>query len=68
MTTYDDTRVALQHKREELRQRITKIQHNLRATPALDSQEQASERENDEVLEHLDDILHAGKNCAFEKS
>jgi DnaK suppressor protein len=59
MATYDDIRATLQHKLEELRQRITKIQSNLRSTPAPDSQEQASERENDEVLEHLDDSSRA---------
>jgi RNA polymerase-binding protein DksA len=59
MAAYDDIRTALQHKRAELRQRITKIQRNLRSTPAPDSQEQASERENDEVLEHLDDSSRA---------
>ena len=59
MTMYDDIRTALQHKRDELRQRITKIQLNFRSTPAPDSQEQASERENDEVLEHLDDSSRA---------
>ena len=56
---YDDIRTALQHKRDELRQRISKIQRNLRSTPAPNSQEQASERENDEVLEHLDDSSRA---------
>jgi DnaK suppressor protein len=59
ITTYNDIRAALQGKREELRQWLTKIQHNLRSTPAPDSQEQASERENDEVLEHLDDSSRA---------
>jgi len=54
MATYDDIRASLQHKREELQQRLGKIQHNLRAAPAPDSEEQASERENDEVLEQLD--------------
>ena len=59
MTTYEDIRAALQHNREELRQRIGKIQHNLRAAPSPDSEEQASERENDQVLEQLDDSSRA---------
>jgi DnaK suppressor protein len=59
MAAHDDIRTALQHKRDELRHRLTKIQSNLRSTPAPDSQEQASERENDEVLEHLDDSSRA---------
>ena len=44
MTTYEGVRSALQHKHEELRQRLGKIQRNLRATPALDSEEQAIEQ------------------------
>jgi len=59
MTTYEGVRSALQHKHEELRQRLGKIQRNLRATPALDSEEQAIEHENDEVLDHLDDSSRA---------
>jgi RNA polymerase-binding protein DksA len=55
MTQDDDIRSALQHKLEELRRRIGKIERNLRETPEADSEEQAAGRENDEVLERLDD-------------
>jgi RNA polymerase-binding protein DksA len=53
--TQDDIRSALQHKLEELRRRIGKIERNLRETPEADAEEQAAGRENDEVLERLDD-------------
>ena len=55
MTQYEDIRSALQHKLEELQRRIGKIERNLRETPEADSEEQALGRENDEVLERLDD-------------
>ena len=53
-SSYEDIRVALQNKLDGLQQRIKKIDTNLRATADPDSQEQASNRENDEVLERLD--------------
>lgn len=55
MAAYDKTRIALQTKLEGLRQRLGKIQRNLREAPDPDSEEQALGRENDEVLEQLDD-------------
>jgi RNA polymerase-binding protein DksA len=54
MTSYEDIRISLQHKREALQSRLGKIQLNLRTTPEPDSAEQALDRENDEVLERLD--------------
>jgi RNA polymerase-binding transcription factor DksA len=54
MDEYQDIRASLQHKLEQLQHRLGKIDHNLRQTPDRDSQEQAQERENDEVLERLD--------------
>lgn len=54
MDEYQDIRASLQHKLEQLQHRLGKIDHNLRRTPDRDSQEQAQERENDEVLERLD--------------
>jgi len=55
MPSYKNIRAALQRKRKELYGRIGKIQDNLRTTPEPDSAEQALDRENDEVLERLDD-------------
>lgn len=54
MDEYQDIRTRLQQKLEQLEHRLGKIDHNLRQTPDRDSQEQAQERENDEVLERLD--------------
>ena len=53
MEEYYNIRAALQQKLEQLQQRLGKIDANLRRTPDRDSQEQAQERENDEVLERL---------------
>lgn len=53
-SVYEDIRIALQSKLDGLQQRIKKIDTNLRATADPDSQEQAMSRENDEVLERLD--------------
>ena len=54
MMQHDDIRLALQQKLEQLRQRLGKIEQNLRETPEPDAEEQALDRENDEVLERLD--------------
>jgi RNA polymerase-binding transcription factor DksA len=40
-------------RRQELTLRLGKIEHDLDATPNPDSEERATERENDEVLEGL---------------
>ena len=62
MDEYQDIRASLQQKLEQLQHRLGKIDHHLRQTSDRDSQEQAQERENDEVLERLDqsgrDELH----------
>jgi RNA polymerase-binding protein DksA len=55
MTPHDGIRTALQQKLEQMQRRMDKIQHDLRQAPEPDSEEQAIERENDEVLERLDD-------------
>lgn len=55
MKTYQDVRAVLQKKLEQLQQRVGKIERDLRQTPEPDSEERAIGRENDEVLEHLDD-------------
>lgn len=54
VSSTEDIRQALQSKMNSLQQRIKKIDSNLRAPADPDSQEQASSRENDEVLERLD--------------
>jgi RNA polymerase-binding protein DksA len=52
---HQDVRAALQKKLERLQQRVGKIERDLRQTPEPDSEERAVSRENDEVLEHLED-------------
>lgn len=48
-------RKKLEERRETLATRTERIQRNLRRLPDSDSQERVTERENDEVLERLDD-------------
>ena len=55
MTAHLALRVALQHKLAQLRQQLSKIGHDLRQTPEPDSEERALSRENDEVLEQLEE-------------
>ncbi len=43
----------LRERKAELERRLAKIEADLEATPDPDSEERASERENDEVLESL---------------
>jgi RNA polymerase-binding transcription factor DksA len=50
----EEVRQALQRKLDSLQQRLKKIDKNFRTVADPDSQEQASNRENDEVLERLD--------------
>lgn len=54
MTEHHVLRATLQNKLTHLRQRLEKVERNLRQTPEPDSEEQATSRENDEVLERLD--------------
>lgn len=55
MTAHLALRVALQHKLAQLQQQLRKIGHDLRQTPEPDSEERALSRENDEVLEQLEE-------------
>jgi len=56
MANYDAVRTRLQDRLAELLRRIGKIEGDLRSKPDPDSEERAGERENDEVLEGLDDM------------
>jgi len=59
MVDQDAARRLLEERREKLVTRTGKIEKNLRRLPDSDSQERVTERENDQVLEHLDDTEHA---------
>lgn len=48
-------RVTLQNKLAQLQQRLCKVEQDLRQTPDPDSEERAISRENDDVLERLDE-------------
>ena len=55
MGDFDETRAALQERLATLTARLEKIQGHLRDPGNRDWQEQATERQNDEILEHLDE-------------
>ena len=50
-----EIRLKLTERHAQLSERLSKIESHLRSPGAKDSQEQAAELENDEVLEHLDE-------------
>jgi len=52
-------RAQLQERLARLLRRVGTIQGDLRSAPDRDSQERASEQENDEVLEGLDEMSRA---------
>jgi len=59
MTAHRELRAGLVAKLEELESRMTRIRSDRRgeiAPPEKDSQEQAQQRENDEVLDRLDEV------------
>ena len=55
MVDLKETKERLESRLRELTTRAAKIDTSLRAPGAKDSEERASERENDEVLEALDE-------------
>ena len=56
MSKYTATRTQLQERQAQLLRRVGKIEGDLRSTHDRDSEERASELENDEVLEGLDQM------------
>jgi RNA polymerase-binding protein DksA len=55
MGDYQHVRAQLQQQLEQLQRRVGKISRDLRQTPDPDAEERAIGRENDEVLEGLDE-------------
>jgi len=55
MTEYLALRAILQNKLSQLEQRLRKVEQSLRQTPEPDSEERAVSRENDDVLEQLNE-------------
>lgn len=56
MSRYSTTGAQLQERLNHLLRRVDRIEGDLRSTRDRDSQERASELENDEVLEGLDEM------------
>lgn len=56
MSKYGAIGTQLQERLDQLLRRVGKIEGDLRSTHDRDSQERASELENDEVLEGLDEM------------
>lgn len=56
MSKYSAARTQLQERHAQLLRRVGKIEGDLRSTHDPDSEERASELENDEVLEGLDQM------------
>ncbi len=56
MGEFDQVREQLEARLVQLDDRVSRIQRNLRRPGSRDSQELATERENEEVLEQLDEV------------
>lgn len=54
MSQYEEVRIELERRRKELLSRMAQIKEDIRQAPNPDFAEQATERENDEVLDALD--------------
>ncbi|MDH3211893.1 MAG: TraR/DksA family transcriptional regulator [Myxococcales bacterium] len=54
MTSHDELRARLETRLQQLTHRVGKIEEDLRRTPHPDSEERATETQNDEVLGGLD--------------
>jgi DnaK suppressor protein len=59
MLKHGDEGTRLQERLDQLLRRVRKIETDLRSTHDRDSQERATELENDEVLEGLDEMALA---------
>ena len=62
MSDYDAIIEKLRIKKAELENRLNKVESSMRKTYAKDSQEQSIERENDEVVEALDENIRTELN------
>lgn len=62
MSEYDSVIQMLKSRKEELEDRLNRVESSLRKTHAKDWSEQAQERENEEVVEQLDVSLRAELN------
>lgn len=62
MSDYDAIIEGLKIRKGELEDRLNRVENSLRKTYAKDWQEQSLERENDEVVEALDENIRSELN------
>ncbi len=66
MSEYKQIIQKLNVKKEELEERLGRVEDSLRKTHAKDWSEQAQERENDEVVERLEESVRVELNQIYE--
>ena len=66
MSEYDNIIQQLNHKKDELEERLERVEGSLRKTHAKDWSEQAQERENEEVVEQLEQSIRVELNQIYE--
>ncbi len=66
MGEYDGIIEKLNQKKDELEERLERVEGSLRKTHAKDWSEQAQERENEEVVEQLEQSIRVELNQIYE--
>ncbi len=66
MSEYEEIVEKLNLKKQELEERLGRVEDSLRKTHAKDWSEQAQERENDEVVEQLEESTRLELNQIYE--
>jgi RNA polymerase-binding transcription factor DksA len=66
MSDHEEIVKKLNLKKQELEERLDRVEGSLRKTHAKDWSEQAQERENEEVVEKLDESLRIELNQIYE--
>jgi RNA polymerase-binding transcription factor DksA len=66
MSDHEEIVKKLNLKKQELEERLARVEDSLRKTHAKDWSEQAQERENEEVVEKLDESLRIELNQIYE--
>jgi len=66
MSEYEEIVQKLNLKKQELEERLGRVENSLRKTHAKDWSEQAQERENEEVVERLEESARLELNQIYE--
>ena len=66
MSEYEEIVQKLNLKKQELQERLDRVEDSLRKTHAKDWSEQAQERENEEVVEKLEESVRIELNQIYE--